>query len=87
MLHLYVKDRTGISRLAIDNLRGICGKLPRGDCRLEIIDILEQPHQACAQMIIAVPTLVRVKPGPMVRVIGDLSDSQAVLAALGMPVP
>ena len=34
--------------------------------------------------ILATPTLIRVSPEPVVRLIGELSDSAKVLAALGI---
>lgn len=84
VFHLYVRNHSANSSVAIANARDICDKLLRGKVSLEIIDVLEQPEQASRQMIIAVPTLVRVEPTPVVKVIGDLSDRQAVLGALGL---
>jgi circadian clock protein KaiB len=47
-----------------------------------IFDVLEQPEQAEAASILATPAVVRRHPLPELRLVGDLSDEQAVLAAL-----
>ena len=66
------------------NLRRLCDELLSGQCRVEIIDVLEQPQLAEQQKILATPTLIRELPLPMRRVIGDLSDEEKVLMALDM---
>ena len=43
---------------------------------------METPQLAAGQQIIAVPTLVRVLPEPITRIIGDLSDTDRVLVGL-----
>jgi circadian clock protein KaiB len=47
-----------------------------------VIDLLEQPHLAEADQIIAIPTVVRRYPQPIRKVIGDLSDTEQALNAL-----
>jgi circadian clock protein KaiB len=51
---------------------------------LEVIDLREQPEVAEAERILATPMLVRVEPGPVRRVAGDLSDAERVLWTLGL---
>ncbi len=36
--------------------------------------------------IIATPTLVKAEPAPMRLIIGDMSDKQRLLFALGLPL-
>ena len=50
--------------------------------RFEIIDLLENPRLARGDGIVAIPTLVRRRPVPMRTIIGDLSDTECVLAEL-----
>ena len=46
---------------------------------LKIIDITKNPEQAEIHHISATPTLVRISPEPVKRIVGDLKDPQRVL--------
>lgn len=83
-LRLYVRGRSKLTEPAIENIRAICDNRLSGDHFLEVIDIEEQPEHAADGQIIALPTLVRLAPGPVRRVIGDLADEQRVLVALNL---
>jgi circadian clock protein KaiB len=48
------------------------------------VDLAKQPELARADDVFALPTLVRRSPTPARRVIGDLSDTDRVLASLEM---
>ena len=50
--------------------------------RLEVIDITEEPARAAQAQVLVTPTLIRAKPAPERRVVGDLGDRRAVLSAL-----
>ena len=67
---------------AIRNLRRICDEELKGRYELEIIDVHEQPEAAENDRILATPTLVKLLPPPLRRVIGDLSDKDKVLLGL-----
>lgn len=81
-LKLYVAGQTPRSMLAIYNLRKICETHMEFTYSVEIIDLLENPHLAEGDQIIAVPTLIRVLPEPIKRIIGDLSETEKVLIGL-----
>jgi len=51
---------------------------------LDVIDIIESPGLAEVAKILATPTLEIVSPGPVRKIIGDLSDKKTVLLALGL---
>ena len=51
---------------------------------MEVIDVLERPQLAEDEKILATPTLIKVLPPPLKRVIGDLSDTEKVLLGLDM---
>jgi circadian clock protein KaiB len=87
VLRLYVTGNTTRSTRAVDNARRLLETHAAGRFELEVIDIYLHPEAAIAAQIIAAPTLVKLRPGPSRRVIGDLSDSNKVLAALGVVVP
>ena len=82
MLRLYVAGRTSKAEVAIANLRRICEEELRGEYDLEVIDVLEQPQLAEDEKILATPTLIKLLPLPLRRVIGDLSDRDKVLLGL-----
>ena len=86
VLRLYVTGNTLRSTRAVDNARRLLETHAAGRFELEVIDIYLHPEAAIAAQIIAAPTLVKLRPGPLRRVIGDLSDSNKVLAALGVVV-
>jgi circadian clock protein KaiB len=84
-MRLYVAGRAPNSVKAIANLQAICGRYLKDCYKLEIIDVCEHPRRALADGIIVTPSLAKVSPTPASNVIGNLSDTRSVLAALGCP--
>ena len=84
-LRLYVAGQTARSLAAIDNLRKICEENLEGRYTIEVIDLLQAPQLARADQIVGVPTLVKKRPPPPRKVIGDLSSSERVLIGLDIP--
>lgn len=82
VLRLYVAGQTLRSLVAIENLHRICAEHLDGQYEIELIDLLEKPQLAQWDQILAVPTLVRRLPEPSRKVIGDLSNTERVLAGL-----
>lgn len=82
-LRLYVAGRAPNSLRAIANIKAICEEHFASNCELEIVDLLEHPRRGLADGIIVTPTLLRLQPLPVQRVIGNLSDTGQVLLALG----
>lgn len=79
---LYVTGRTPRSERAIANLHRLCESALPGAYEIAVIDVLEQPHLAEQDHILATPTLVKQVPPPARRVLGDLSDVEQVLWGL-----
>ena len=67
---------------AIENVREICDTYLNNNYDLEVIDIYQQRQLLKDMNIIAVPTLVRVKPGPEVRIIGDMLNKKEIIKIL-----
>lgn len=84
VLRLYVTGSTPRSTRAIENLRRVLeSELPdRYD--LEVIDVYEHPEAAAEHQILAAPTLIKLLPEPVRRIIGDLSDTERVLRGLDL---
>jgi len=83
-LRLYVAGKAPNSVKAIANLQAICRQYLKDEYRLEIVDVCEHPRRALDDGIVVTPTLAKVSPGPGANVIGNLSDTGSVLAALGL---
>jgi circadian clock protein KaiB len=84
LLRLYVAGQTPKSILAFRNLKSICEQHLAGQYQIEVIDLLENPMLAGGDQILAIPTLVRRLPGPVMRIIGDLSNTERVLVGLDL---
>jgi len=83
-LRLYVAGQTERATTALNNLKVICeGKL-KDNYDIEVIDLLKNPRLARDNQIIAIPTLVRKLPLPVRNIIGDLSNTESVIAGLDL---
>jgi circadian clock protein KaiB len=67
-------------------LSDLCAGLLAGRANLEVIDVRREPERGEAANVIGLPTLVKVRPLPTRRVVGDLSHGRRVLSALGIDV-
>jgi circadian clock protein KaiB len=83
-LRLFVTGSTPRSSRAIANMRKICEENLSGRYDLEVVDVYENPDATRELQIIATPTLVKILPEPLRRIIGDLSDKEKVLAGLNL---
>ena len=81
-LRLFVVANTPSAATAISYAKKLCEELLDNQWHLEIIDVVEQPEQADQNMISAVPALLC--PKNCRRVVGDLSNFDAVITALGL---
>ena len=86
VLRLCVSGMTPRSSEALVNIKQICDEHLRGRYQLEVIDLYQQPALAAIHQIIATPTLLKSYPPPLRRLIGDLSDADATLQRLGIPI-
>jgi circadian clock protein KaiB len=84
-LRLYVADRSPKCALALENLQRTCEKHLANRYQIEVVDLLKNPRRAADDQIVAVPTLVRRLPAPVRRIVGDLSDTDRLLAGLQLP--
>jgi circadian clock protein KaiB len=84
VMRLYVAGRAPNSVKAIANLDAICRQHLKDGYKLEIVDVCEQPRRALDDGVLVTPSLTKVSPSPGANVIGNLSDTSGVLAALGL---
>ncbi|HUA31018.1 MAG TPA: circadian clock KaiB family protein [Streptosporangiaceae bacterium] len=86
-LRLYVTGRSPVCLRAIENLRRACEEHLAGHYRIEVVDLLENPRLAAEDQILAVPTVVRMLPAPVRKLVGDLSDTDQMLVGLQLRPP
>ena len=84
VLKLYVTGQTPNSVRAVENLKKILEKDLREVYELKVIDVQKNPQLAEDEKILATPTLSRVLPLPIRRIIGDLSEKDKVLLGLDL---
>ncbi len=85
VLRLFVAGNTPRSNNAILRIRQLCEQYLNGRYRLEVIDIFQQAGLARSEQILATPTLVKYTPLPKKTWVGDLSQTERILAGLGIP--
>jgi circadian clock protein KaiB len=84
VMRLFTAGQGPNSVQAIVNLRTICREYLDHNYTLEIIDTLEDPLRALADGVLITPTLIKMSPKPVTKVVGNLSEKSAVLLALGI---
>lgn len=83
-LRLFVAGQTPKSIRAIANLKVLCEEHLKGRYQIEVIDLLENPHMARGNQIVALPALVVSLPHTVRQIIGDLSNTDRVLVGLAL---
>jgi circadian clock protein KaiB len=83
-LRLFVAGATARSRQAILHVRQLCETELKGRCKLEVIDIYQQPKLARDHQIVATPTLVKEFPRPVRRFIGNLANAAELFVELDL---
>jgi circadian clock protein KaiB len=82
VLRLYVAGTAPNSVRAIANATAICQDHFAASHELEIVDVQWHAHRALADGVIVTPTLLKLRPAPARRIVGDLSDQAQVLLTL-----
>lgn len=84
ILKLYVAGNTPNSVRALRTLNNILDQEFKGVYALKVIDVLKNPQLAEEDKILATPTLAKILPLPVRKIIGDLSDREKVLIGLDL---
>jgi len=85
-LRLFITGVTPNSLRAVTNIRTICEAYLQGRYSLKIIDVYQDTALAQQEQIIALPLLIKKLPLPERKLIGDLSETDKVIKALGIDV-
>lgn len=81
---LFVAGGTPNSEHALGNLSALCESRLQGRHDIEVVDVLRHPGRALAEGIFMTPTLLKLSPGPVLRIVGTLADSRKLLSVLGL---
>ena len=81
---LYVAGGAQNSAQALANLTALCRAHLPDRHEIEVVDVLQEPKRAVADEILMTPTLIKLAPLPVRRIVGTLSQTQTVLQALGL---
>jgi circadian clock protein KaiB len=84
LLRLYITGAATKSMRAVENIKSICEYYLKGQYELEVIDIYRQPWVAAQDQIVAIPTLIKKNSFQVIRLIGDMTDREKVMAFLGI---
>jgi circadian clock protein KaiB len=81
---LYVAGDAQNSVLARANLRALCETYLPERHEIEVIDVFREQQRAMEDCIFMTPTLLTLAPASKRKIVGTLSQTQAVLLALGL---
>jgi len=81
---LYVAGGATNSALALANLTAICRNYLPGRHDIDVIDVFREPKRALDDRIFLTPTLIKLAPVPIRRIVGALSETATVVMALGL---
>jgi circadian clock protein KaiB len=84
---LFVATGTLNSTQAVVNLNALCHAHLPGRHEIEIVDVVRDPKRALAEDIRMTPTLIKLSPTPIRKIVGTLSQTQRVLDTLGLTAP
>lgn len=85
VLRLYITGSTPRAKSAVIKVKKFCEEHLKDHYELDVIDIYQQPTHAREAQIVAAPTLVKKLPEPLRKLVGDFSNPNRVLVALGLP--
>ena len=81
---LYIAGDAPNSLKAVANIKAFCLDYLASCHTIEIVDVLRHPEQALADGILLTPTLVKVSPAPICKIVGNLDNSRTVLETIGL---
>lgn len=81
-LRLYVAGHAANSVHALSNITALCNEHFPSDHDLEVVDVLEHPQRAMDDGVVVTPTLLKLRPTPMQRMVGGLGDASQLLRVL-----
>ncbi|HEY9621065.1 MAG TPA: circadian clock KaiB family protein [Crinalium sp.] len=84
VLRLYVASNSPATERILHHLHQLLERSLQQPYTLKVVDIYKHPDLAEADQIAATPTLVKVWPQPVRRIVGDLDDVGKILKVLAV---
>ena len=81
---LFVAGDAANSSLALNNLRALCQANLPDQFDIEVVDVFREPRRALAESVFMTPTVIKLAPSPVRRIVGTLTHTDQVLHALGL---
>ena len=81
---LYVAGDADNASQAVANLGALCREHLADRHEIEVVDVFREPKRALADGVFMTPTLVKLSPAPIRRIVGTLSQTDPLLHALGL---
>jgi circadian clock protein KaiB len=83
-LRLYVAGDSPNSVAALRHLRAVLDVRPSLQVDLEVIDVLTHADLAERDHVLVTPTILKLWPLPLRRIVGRLNDNTLLVSALGL---
>lgn len=81
---LFVAANAANSSQALANLRALCAAYLPDRHTIEIVDVFREPGRALAEGVFMAPTLIKLGPLPVRRIVGTLGQLDGVLEMLDL---
>lgn len=82
ILRLFVSGNSSATQHTLETIHQLLEQDLKHPYTLKVIDISKNPEQAESHQVSATPTLVRIYPQPVRRIVGELEDVQRVLQVI-----
>jgi circadian clock protein KaiB len=82
VLRLFVAGSSSGTERILRKLHSLLDKTLQQPYTLKVIDVQKHPDLAEADQVAATPTLMRVWPTPVKRIVGELEDAEAIVRIL-----
>ncbi|MEG4167981.1 MULTISPECIES: circadian clock KaiB family protein [unclassified Microcoleus] len=82
VLRLFVSGSNPSTERTLETLHQFLEKCLDRPYTLKVIDVLKHPDQAEADQISATPTLIKIWPKPVRRIVGELNDNEKIVRLL-----
>jgi circadian clock protein KaiB len=90
-LRLFVAGDSPDSAIAISNLRALFPEesptTDGGGITIEIVDVQRDPARAARDKVMVTPTLLKISPAPVCRILGNLRNRASLIALLDLDDP
>ena len=81
-LRLFISSENPRAEQTLNHVHQLLEEALASPYSLKIIDIVKHPEQALSHLVTVTPTLIRISPKPVKRIVGQLDDTQRLLNIL-----